>query len=73
MKKVLLNNRQMGLLSKAFLDNLFPRPYQGELKSGLVITYVNQKECLSWILILMKMLFFVVFEMFVVKKTQESD
>lgn len=38
----------MGLLSKAFLDNLFPRPYQGELKSGLVITYVNQKECLSF-------------------------
>lgn len=35
----------MTLLSKAFLDNLFPKPYEGELKTGSVRITRNGDEC----------------------------
>ena len=45
MKKVNFNNRQMTLLSSAFLDNLFPRPYLGDLKTGDVIITREGDKC----------------------------
>lgn len=43
MRKILLNFQEMGLLSKAFLDNLFPKPFEGELMTGSTI-FLNGKD-----------------------------
>ena len=45
MKKVNFDNHQMTLLSTAFLSNLFPRPYLGELKTGKVIITDDGDKC----------------------------
>lgn len=47
MKKILLNSRQMGLLSKAYMDDLFPKPFEGQLKNGSSI-FLNGKDCMNF-------------------------
>ena len=38
----------MGLLSKAFLENLFPKPFEGDLTNGFGITQKNGYDCVAF-------------------------